>query len=40
MVITFTIRLFYKGVTDKLSHGIVRDLEGCGYAIRQLQWGH
>jgi len=40
MVITFTIRLFHKGVTDKLSHGIVRDLESCGYAVRQLQWGH
>jgi len=40
MLITFTIRLFHKGVTDKLSHGIVRDLESCGYSIRQLQWGH
>jgi putative Mg2+ transporter-C (MgtC) family protein len=40
MVITFTIRLFHKGVTDKLSHGIVHDLEASGYAIRQLQWGH
>jgi putative Mg2+ transporter-C (MgtC) family protein len=40
MVITFTIRLFHKGVTDKLSHGIVGDLEACGYAIYQLQWGH
>jgi len=40
MVITFTIRLFHKGVTDKLSHGIVGDLESSGYAIRRLQWGH
>jgi hypothetical protein len=40
MVITFTIRLFHKGVTNKLSHGIVGDLEASGYAIRQLQWGH
>ena len=40
MTIIFTIRLFHKGVTDKLSHGIVRDLEGCGYPIRQLKWGH
>jgi putative Mg2+ transporter-C (MgtC) family protein len=40
MIVTFTIRLFHKGMTDKLSHGIVHDLESCGYAIRQLQWGH
>jgi putative Mg2+ transporter-C (MgtC) family protein len=40
MIISFTIRLFHKGVTDKLSHGIVRDLEGSGYKIHQLQWGH
>jgi putative Mg2+ transporter-C (MgtC) family protein len=40
MVITFTMRLFHRGMTDKLSHGIVRDLESCGYTIHQLQWGH
>jgi putative Mg2+ transporter-C (MgtC) family protein len=40
MVITFTIRLFHKGVTDKLSHEIVGDLENSGYPIHQLQWGH
>jgi len=40
MVVTFTIRLFHKGVTDKLSHSIVGDLENCGYAIHQLNWGH
>jgi putative Mg2+ transporter-C (MgtC) family protein len=40
MVITFTIRLFYKGVTDKLSHRIVNDLENCGYPIQKLKWGH
>jgi putative Mg2+ transporter-C (MgtC) family protein len=40
MVITFTIRLFHKGVTDKLSHRIVRDLETCGHTISQLRWGH
>ena len=40
MDITFTIRLFHKGVTDKLAHGIVADLEGCGYTINRLRWGH
>ena len=40
MVINFTIRLFYKGVTDKLSHAIVSDLENSGYAIQKLKWGH
>jgi putative Mg2+ transporter-C (MgtC) family protein len=40
MTITLTIRLFYRGVTDKLAHGIVHDLENCGHPIRNLQWGH
>jgi len=40
MTITFTIRLFQKGVTDKFAHRIVRDLENCGQGIRKLQWGH
>jgi putative Mg2+ transporter-C (MgtC) family protein len=40
MVIAFTIRLFHKGVTDELAHGIVHDLENCGHGIRNLQWGH
>ena len=40
MVITFSIRLFLKGVTDKLSHQIVADLEASGYPIHKLSWGH
>ena len=40
MVITFTIRLFHKGMTDKLAHEIVGDLENSGYPIHKLQWGH
>lgn len=40
MVITFSIRLFHKGVTDKLSHQIVADLEASGYPIHKLRWGH
>jgi len=40
MVITFSIRLFHKGVTDKLSHHIVADLEASGYPIQKLRWGH
>ena len=40
MAVTFTMRLFHKGVTDKLSHEIVHDLENCGYAIHQLRWSH
>jgi putative Mg2+ transporter-C (MgtC) family protein len=39
-VITFSIRLFHKGVTDKLSHQIVADLEASGYPIHKLKWGH
>jgi len=40
MVITFSIRLFHKGVTDKLSHQIVADLEASGYPIHGIKWGH
>ncbi|UCF99209.1 MAG: MgtC/SapB family protein [Spirochaetaceae bacterium] len=40
MVITFTIRLFHRGVTDKLSHAIVKDVESCGYTMNKLKWGH
>jgi len=40
MVITFSIRLFLKGVTDKFSHQIVADLEASGYPIHKLRWGH
>ena len=40
MAVTFTMRLFHKGVTDQLSHEIVRDLENCEYAIHQLRWSH
>jgi hypothetical protein len=36
----YVIRLFHRGVTDKLCHGIVDDLEKSAYAIHQLKWGH
>jgi putative Mg2+ transporter-C (MgtC) family protein len=40
MVVTFTIRVFFKGVTDKLSHQIVDDLEGCGIPMQKITWSH
>jgi putative Mg2+ transporter-C (MgtC) family protein len=40
MLVTFTLRLFHRGVTDKLSHGIVGDLEASGHTIQHIYWGH
>jgi putative Mg2+ transporter-C (MgtC) family protein len=40
MVVSFTIRVFIKGVTDRLSHEIVSDLEGSGIPIQKIKWGH
>ncbi len=37
MVIVFSIRLFHKGVTDKLSHTIIQDLETSGYSIQKIR---
>ncbi len=34
------IRLFHKGVTDKLAHGIVTALEDSQIQIKQVQWSH
>ena len=40
MVVSFDIRIFHKGVTDKLSHRIVDDLEASGAPIRKVRWYH
>lgn len=40
MLIKFTIRLHYKGVTDKLSHIIVKDLEKSEIPIYKINWLH
>ena len=40
MLVKFTIRLNYKGVTDKLSHVIVQDLEQSGIQIFIIKWQH
>lgn len=40
MVLSFTIRLFHRGVTDKWSHQLVSDLEGCGQPLHKIKWGH
>lgn len=38
MSIKFTIQLHHKGVTDKLSHGIVNDLEKTSIKIHRINW--
>jgi len=40
MLIKFTIRLHYKGVADKLSHIIVKDLEKSEIPIHKINWIH
>jgi putative Mg2+ transporter-C (MgtC) family protein len=40
MLVKFTIRLNQKGVTDKLSHIIVQDLENSGIPIFVIRWWH
>lgn len=36
----FTIRILHRGVTDKLSHGIVEDLERVEGNLHEITWGH
>jgi putative Mg2+ transporter-C (MgtC) family protein len=40
MKIIFTILLHHKGVTDKLSHVIVKDIENSGFYIQKIRWWH
>jgi putative Mg2+ transporter-C (MgtC) family protein len=40
MVVVFNIRLFHRGVPDKLSHKIIRDLESTGFPIHRIKWWH
>jgi putative Mg2+ transporter-C (MgtC) family protein len=40
MVVVFNIRLFHRGVPDKLSHKIIGDLEASGFPIQRIKWWH
>ncbi|MBN1836178.1 MAG: MgtC/SapB family protein [Spirochaetales bacterium] len=40
MIVSFNIRIFHRGTTDKLSHRIVHDLEQSGAAIQKIRWWH
>lgn len=40
MLVAFTIRVFFRGVTDRLARHIVGDLESCGIPIQRIKWGH
>ncbi len=33
-----TIRLYHKGITDKLAHGIISSLETSGIQLKQVRW--
>jgi putative Mg2+ transporter-C (MgtC) family protein len=40
MLVVFNIRLFHRGVPDKLSHRIIGDLESSGLPIQRIRWWH
>jgi len=40
MVVVFHIRLFHRGIPDKLSHKIIADLESSGFPILRIKWWH
>ncbi|MBN1898075.1 MAG: hypothetical protein JW827_04810, partial [Spirochaetes bacterium] len=40
MTVRFTIQLFHRGVTDKLSHTLVKDLEKSGIPLYLIKWRH
>lgn len=40
MKIIFTVRLHHKGVTDKLSHTIVKDIDRSDIPIYKIKWWH
>jgi putative Mg2+ transporter-C (MgtC) family protein len=40
MVVSFAIRVFHRGVADKLSHRLVHDLEHSGAEIQKIRWSH
>ena len=33
-----TIRLYHKGITDKLAHGIIQSLENSGISLKKVRW--
>ncbi|MFH1356980.1 MAG: MgtC/SapB family protein [bacterium] len=40
MVVKLTIHLFHKGITDKLSHAIIKSLENTGIPLFSVKWDH
>jgi putative Mg2+ transporter-C (MgtC) family protein len=40
MMVVFNIRLFHRGIPDKLSHTIIGDLESSGLPIQRIRWWH
>ena len=39
-VTRLAIRLYHRGITDKLAHGIIHELEQAPLQIREVKWGH
>ena len=39
-VIRLSIRIYHKGITDKLSHGIISSLEMAHLGVREVKWSH
>jgi putative Mg2+ transporter-C (MgtC) family protein len=40
MIVLFSIRLFHRGVPDKLSHQIIADLEASEMPVQRIKWWH
>lgn len=39
-VTRLSIRLYHRGITDKLAHGIIKELEQSSLKIREVKWSH
>ncbi|MDA0989129.1 MAG: MgtC/SapB family protein [Verrucomicrobia bacterium] len=40
MTIQLSVRIFHRGITDKLVHGVVDDLENGNLTIHRIEWAH
>ena len=39
-VTRLSIRLYHRGITDKLAHGLIKELEDSPLKIREVKWSH
>ena len=40
LLTTLSLRLHYRGVTDKLAHGIINSLESSSLSLEEIKWEH